>query len=655
MFRPSLAALRFALAATMAFEAGSVTGPGSSTGEVSAPTPTAWQLPEPEADEVVLKQNVEMALKWFKTSVVETWGGPAQYLQVKLAEKSAQEAFLNFLWDKFPFKDDHLYNLEQPLPPVQADALGDSTACKVHVAMLAFSNKASLKPFPSGHAALLLAETILHEGFRTGDEPLHVKHMPAAAVKGEELPSPWAASAAGMPLPPFTLAFVKGFLRASTGLALLHLFYETGQDFLTLFPCLGETFSTVYVHHVSHATVQEEVFHNFKVSLRNSIRRPPNMLTWIGTLQSLKHCGYFDSAGVIAKFNAGVAKSFQLVGSKATAIGNLMAQYPPELLDLLQQHVSKYGWENSALSDDNLSTKKVLPSFTFKAPHKSWKKFASMSVEASWLTWRRVFADFAKNSAGRKPDKSIVEGVAETAALLVNMANLLQESCPLKDEDKQAWILEKWVHGHVGLDVELAEVQAEKRETLAVTELKFFRALLDELKCKQPVNNQAAEQLQLTQLQADKFELTLKQINYDRQAFRVYKGKVSSYETHVHLAKVEWKQKAREEANSWARNWVKSKAHTFSYDEKKKGDLITKMHEHLATLLKAASLERENVAPCLTHLLFFGCWWVSRRVFFEALPKSSARKPSKSLRDANPLHTPLSRAHGRTPALQRVY
>ena len=77
-------------------------------------------------------------------------------------------------------------------------------------------------------AARKKGSTILHEGFRTGDEPLHVKHMPAAAVKGEELPSPWAASAAGMPLPPFTLAFVKGFLRASTGLALLHLFYETG-------------------------------------------------------------------------------------------------------------------------------------------------------------------------------------------------------------------------------------------------------------------------------------------------------------------------------------------------------------------------------------------------------------------------------------------
>ena len=68
--------------------------------------------------------------------------------------------------------------------------MGDSTPCKVHVAMLAFSNKASLKPFPSGHAALLLAETILHEGFRTGDEPLHVKHMPAAAVKGEEFAEP---------------------------------------------------------------------------------------------------------------------------------------------------------------------------------------------------------------------------------------------------------------------------------------------------------------------------------------------------------------------------------------------------------------------------------------------------------------------------------
>ena len=44
-------------------------------------------------------------------SVVETFGGPAQYVRVKLDEKSVWEDFLEWLWVSFPLAPDTLYAL----------------------------------------------------------------------------------------------------------------------------------------------------------------------------------------------------------------------------------------------------------------------------------------------------------------------------------------------------------------------------------------------------------------------------------------------------------------------------------------------------------------------------------------------------------------
>ena len=284
------------------------------------------------------------------------------------------------------------------------------------------------------------------------------------------------------------------------------------------------------------------------MSLRGSIRKPPSLLAWIGTLQGLKQHGYEDSAAVISRFNGSVAKSFQLQGSKATAIGNIMTHCPQSLIDLLQDHASKYGWENCVLSDDNLSSKKILPNFVFRAPHKAWKRFTAMSPKSCELTFRRLMSEFEKTTARRKADRCLVEQFAEQAALLVNLAKLLQEQHPVPDSDVARELFDKWVDGNVQLDMELHETQSEKRESLTVLDLKCLRALVETLQCKVPLSDAGAQEVKLQALEKDQFDLTVKQIDYDRQAFRIYKAKLESHQTHVHMTKVEWKQKVRAEA-----------------------------------------------------------------------------------------------------------
>ena len=344
------------------------------------------------------------------------------------------------------------------MPSAEEGQLGEQAPCKAHISMLGYSAMCTLKPMPSAHSARLLVQHLLMDGFVTSSQPLQIKHITPENL----LTPPWVAVANGLPIHPFSLGYVKGMLRGSTILALLHMFWQDGQglQLLEMFDKLKASCQAIYVHHIKHVSLQDEVFYNFRVSLRGAIRRPPNLLTWVGTLSQLKQKGYEDSAAVISRFNSGVAKNFQLVGSKATAIGNLMTLFPADLLALLQNHVSKYGWDSCVLSDDNLSTKKILPNFVHKSPRKSWKKFAAMSVTSTTLTFRRLMRDFGKASphGRRKADKATVEGLAEMAALVVNLSKQLAELFPLKQADLEAEIYDKWVEGSPGLDLELHEV-----------------------------------------------------------------------------------------------------------------------------------------------------------------------------------------------------
>lgn len=97
----------------------------------------------------------------------------------------------------------------------------------------------------------------------------------------------------------------QGMPRASTALALLHIFWTDGDSaaLLATFPVFRDTCTTVYCHHVVLSSLESEMVQIFLISLRDSVSKPPNFLTWLHTLAKLKQCGYDDSAAVIARFN----------------------------------------------------------------------------------------------------------------------------------------------------------------------------------------------------------------------------------------------------------------------------------------------------------------------------------------------------------------
>ena len=113
-------------------------------------------------------------------------------------------------------------------------------------------------------ASGLLVQHILNEGFDTG-KPLLVKHVTPCDV----MESPWASFVSGAPLPPFGLGYVKGMLRATTCLALLHLFWADGKGtaLLRTFSKIKESCEVIYVQHVVLPSLENEIVNNFLLSI----------------------------------------------------------------------------------------------------------------------------------------------------------------------------------------------------------------------------------------------------------------------------------------------------------------------------------------------------------------------------------------------------
>ena len=74
----------------------------ASDGAPSAATPVPWQTADVGEEAAELQGHVEAALNLYKLSVIQTFGGPAQYLQVKLKDPTALQDFLDFLWHTWP-------------------------------------------------------------------------------------------------------------------------------------------------------------------------------------------------------------------------------------------------------------------------------------------------------------------------------------------------------------------------------------------------------------------------------------------------------------------------------------------------------------------------------------------------------------------------
>ena len=166
---------------------------------------------------------------------------------------------------------------------------------------------------------------------------------------------------------------------------------------------------------------------------------------------------------ILRLWNAQASKTMQVNGAKAQSVRNIMSM-PTMAKESLSNHVGEFGWDQSAWSDDTLSSKKLLPGYAPRGTCKEWNM--RLRVTAASCEALMVFVDteFRKTSLSlrRKFPRTDIEEFSSWAAVVCNVAEEVRASCPIAEEVLQAGWVDKFLTADATVLSELQLVVAEK-------------------------------------------------------------------------------------------------------------------------------------------------------------------------------------------------
>lgn len=200
---------------------------------------------------------------------------------------------------------------------------------------------------------------------------------------------------------------------------------------------------------LAYSNTKEEIFGNFKLAGRGSIRKPPSVISWVVCLKKLKNRGESDAAQVIRQWNQAASKQTQIIGAKAATVKNLLSIMDEQTLNLIVQSVSEFTWEGCPFSDDCLATKRIFPGKHFRATSKAWTERQVVTAESVHMMVQHVLHEHSKKPVAlrKKLSKSQMEELAEQAAIVWNLSVEVKTSVPVPEMTLKDCFLEKWVQG----------------------------------------------------------------------------------------------------------------------------------------------------------------------------------------------------------------
>ena len=183
---------------------------------------------------------------------------------------------------------------------------------------------------------------------------------------------------------------------------------DSGIDAQAALPKLYASSRAIHCHHTRYDAIRDEVFANFAASVRGSIRKPPHTLQWATSLKKLGATDDVTAQAIIKAWNARSSRAGQLVGARSIGVRNILSLMPSSVQEMIVSHISECGWENSALSDDVLQSKKLYPPHAFRTTCQEWTgrgKVTATSMGAACAHFISSFLQKPKN-ARVKPDRA---------------------------------------------------------------------------------------------------------------------------------------------------------------------------------------------------------------------------------------------------------
>ena len=319
----------------------------------ASPTPSSGAVTSSMNGPITETNFKEVVLRTC-ASLLDTHGGPAQYLKSVLgaSPNSKWNQFHKDLKLHFPKRHDLVY-LEGCSLPRDVDP---STTFKLNLWHLGWVDGCSTKPPTFKITANQLVDEYLTSSVQSASEPLLLYQGPEDQVHKCSLTQE----------PLFFSCYVKGAARATTLLMLAHVtMYVVKVGLDTFSPALFQSMLAVTCRLGIAAT--DQTLHCFgkRTALsKGLIRKMHDVITWGSKLMTLKRKG-LSRTEIIRRWNESSTAAASLSG------GRKNIEFPNDCMEILIQHISEFGPDQSAFTDG-------------KAPSKPYPRQGRERSAASW-------------------------------------------------------------------------------------------------------------------------------------------------------------------------------------------------------------------------------------------------------------------------------
>ncbi|CAK9032260.1 unnamed protein product [Durusdinium trenchii] len=461
---------------------------------------TAWGLESMEIEEFSEAKYAKDLMDLLQKAHSK-YGGLEKFFQLRFQQQTELQSFADYLSGFCPCGSGHEYAVGRDMPSISPDDMVNTETLRIHPASFAFLDSATVRGPAESDVVMKLAEEILKDGLVTAGEALLLPQSEALTKEVLQLYGPDAEVA-----PKFaaSLGNIRGYI-------------------------------------LSLPTKREEFLGNFKLSVRGSIRRAPN---------------------VVQQNNSRSTRAGQLLGQKAQSVRNVMEFYDPKALESIIAFTVEVGTEQTPWSDESLSSKKCLPGFQFRSTHgATWAARGTVTRKSNLLMVQHQIESHRQLVPGmrRKLEKQRMEQTAQYAAFVSAVADEVLDLIPVDGELLEKEWVNKWRMGEPGVCLEVESALLNKPVYTDPRDIQSIRSLMQQHSANVPLPSVPA--VAMEQLQADTFDIKVRQIQYDLQAIRVARAKRQTWESQVYHAKLEYKMKMWEHSEKAAAHYLKN--HSF--------------------------------------------------------------------------------------------
>jgi hypothetical protein len=203
----------------------------------------------------------------------------------------------------------------------------------------------------------------------------------------------------------------------------------------------------------------------------------------------------------------------------------------------------------------------------------------------------------------RKLGRQALEGHSEFAAVAAALAKEMVNTMPIPEDVVQAKFFDKIIEGDPMIELAISSALAEKDEKFQPRDLAPLKLIMEEHCGKTGLVvagvSPAALDLQTSAIERDTFELLMKKLQYDTQAYKVWVGKNQNYELAVQSQRLDWARSARAHNLEAAGAFVSQTMNIKALSNGKAEDFNRSFNTYVATIEVKHQLEQGSVVGSL--------------------------------------------------------